>query len=298
MRLILKLLALLCLLGAVVPGCQVAQSSDESHEEFSLLAWNIWRGGREDGEQVGPQRVVEVIQASGADVIAMQETYGSGEWIAEQLGYHFVPRGTNVSIFSRFPVVADVSVFQEFKCVGAIVELPNSQLVAVYSIWLPYDAEIWAEGTREGKPREELLAATASSASDLQQIRELAEQAVIDAGYGEIPIVFAGDFNSMSHLDYTAAAGEQYGYVIDWPTSRVMTDHGYVDAYRTLIPEVDRQQDRTWTPRFPEQQQDRIDFVYWRGALRPIATQVIDEHAVQFPSDHAALLVSFAGVTR
>ena len=87
------------------------------------MTWNIWHGGREDGDKVGPQRVVEIIKQSKADVIAMQETYGSGEWISEQLGFHFHPRGTNVSIFSRYPVLEDVSVFEEFKCVGAILGL-------------------------------------------------------------------------------------------------------------------------------------------------------------------------------
>ena len=52
--------------------------------EFRVMTWNIWHGGREDGEEVGPLRVAEVIRDSQADVVAMQETYGSGERIAEE----------------------------------------------------------------------------------------------------------------------------------------------------------------------------------------------------------------------
>ena len=26
--------------------------------DFSVMTWNIWHGGREDGEKVGPQKVV------------------------------------------------------------------------------------------------------------------------------------------------------------------------------------------------------------------------------------------------
>ena len=85
----------------------------------------------------------------------MQETYGSGELISEALGFNFLPRGTNVSIMSRFPILEDISVYHEFKCVGAIIELPDKTPLAFYSIWLPYDAEIWAVGTREGKSKEE-----------------------------------------------------------------------------------------------------------------------------------------------
>ena len=74
--------------------------TDEANS-FRAMTWNIWHGGREDGDKVGPQRGVEIIKQSKADVIAMQETYGSAEWISEQLGFHFHRRGTHVSIFSR-----------------------------------------------------------------------------------------------------------------------------------------------------------------------------------------------------
>jgi len=89
-----------------------------SSGEFGVMAWNIWHGGREDGEIAGPKRVAEVIQRSGADIVCMQETYGSGGMIAEELGFHFQPRGTNCSILSRFPISEDISVFEPFKCVG------------------------------------------------------------------------------------------------------------------------------------------------------------------------------------
>ena len=95
------------------------------------MTWNIWHGGREDGEKIGPQRVMEVIRQSKADIVAMQETYGSGEWISEQLGFHFHPRdSTNVSIHSRYPVLEDISVFEKFKCVGALLELPEGRKLA------------------------------------------------------------------------------------------------------------------------------------------------------------------------
>jgi len=124
-------------------------SADDAESTLAVLAWNIWRGGREDGEQVGPQRVVDVIRDSRVDLVAMQETYGSGELIAKALGFHLHARGTNVSILSRYPVVEDISVFEEFKCVGALIELPDQTRVALYSIWLPFDGEIWQPGTRD-----------------------------------------------------------------------------------------------------------------------------------------------------
>ena len=281
-------------------GCAVIGINSTAKSDFSVMTWNIWHGGREDGDKVGPQKVIRVIKNSRADIIAMQETYGSGELISEALGFNFLPRGTNVSIMSRFPILEDISVYHEFKCVGAIIQLPNKTPLAFYSIWLPYDAEIWAVGTREGKSNEELLAACASSASDLEQILTLAKAKLSESIYADIPIIIAGDFNSMSHLDYTENAVDQYEYIIDWPTSKYITDAGFTDSFREQHPIVNRKLGSTWSPRFPNQQQDRIDFIYYlKDSMksvnsvkyhRPLEFQ---NKFVTFPSDHAALVTSF-----
>jgi len=270
---------------------------------FSVMTWNIWHGGREDGEKVGPQRVIKVIKNSRTDIIAMQETYGSGELISEALGFNFLARGTNVSIMSRFPIIEDISVYHEFKCVGAIIELPNKTPLAFYSIWLPYDAEIWEVGTREGKSKKELLAACASSASDLERILTLAKAKLAESNYADAPIIIAGDFNSMSHLDYTEDAIDQYGYVIEWPTSKYISAAGFTDSYREQHPTVNRELGSTWSPRFPNQQQDRIDFIYYSNNSmksiksvkydRPVESRTLLNGPASFPSDHAALITRF-----
>jgi len=41
--------------------------------DFSVMTWNIWHGGREDGDKVGPQKVIRVIKNSRADIIAMKK---------------------------------------------------------------------------------------------------------------------------------------------------------------------------------------------------------------------------------
>ncbi len=267
---------------------------DSAGVSFQVMAWNIWHGGREDGEEIGVQKTIDVIRNSGADLIAMQETYGSGEIISEALGFHFHPRGTNVSIHSRFPVLADVSVFQEFKCVGAVIELPDGSPLAFYSIWLPYAEDIWLPEIREQCDEARMLAACQVSADDLAKILDLMHAKLHDSGYAEIPVIIAGDFNSMSHLDYTPAAADQYdGWVLNWPTSQVIHDAGFIDSYRQVHPTVNRMRDRTWSPRFTEQEQERIDFIYFRGNLTPTSAEVIQSHADGFPSDHAAVVSKF-----
>ncbi|XZE54660.1 endonuclease/exonuclease/phosphatase family protein [Planctomycetaceae bacterium SH139] len=277
-----------------ISPCIQRTAADDAQPKVDVLAWNIWRGGREDGEQVGPQRVVDVIRDSRVDLVALQETYGSGELIAEALGFHLHARGTNVSILSRYPVVEDISVFEEFKCVGALIELPDQTRVAMYSIWLPFDGEIWQPGTRDVRDVAGMLRVCAPSAEDLSKLYAAIESRLAGEQYAGVPVIIAGDFNSMSHLDYSEVARDQYQAVVDWPTSRILIEAGFRDAYRELNPQIDRLGDRTWTPRFPEQEADRIDFVYYRGdRLAARAAKIIDSHAERFPSDHAAVYTRF-----
>ena len=69
-----------------------------------------------------------------------------------------------------------------------------------------------------------------------------------------------------------------------------MADAGFTDAYRNTHPDPLAHPGRTWTPRNPASWQDRIDYIYHRGLLRCAAAEVLDHHAIQWPSDHAAVL--------
>ena len=273
--------------------------SAQDFDQLRIMSWNIWHGGREDGKEVGPKRVIEVIQQSNADIVAMQETYGSGEIISKALGFHFQPRGTNLSIHSRFPIVEDISVFEEFKCVGGLVELPDKSRIAFYCIWLPYGEDIWLPNVRDKSDSNALLKACQPSHDDLKKILEQIKKRLSDHKYDDVPVIISGDFNSMSHLDYSLITEEQFGSSIQWTTSQLMTDRGFRDTYRETNPIVDRKTDSTWSPKFPEQEQDRIDFIYYladrscSANWRARQSNVLRQHAVKFPSDHAAVLTTF-----
>lgn len=278
-------LALLGLLMATLA------TSAPAPENLRLMTWNIWHGGRENDRFRGPRQVMDVIRQSQADVVMMQETYGSGELIARGLDFHFQPRGTNVSLHSRYPIEEDLSVGEPFNCVGALVRLPSGRRVAVYSLWLPYGEDIWIPATRRASSLEAMLAACQPSAEVLERLLDQIHQRLAGPQYADVPVVIGGDFNSMSHLDYTEVAREYYGRPVRWATSQLMTGQGYRDAFRELHPQISRAQDRTWSPRFPEQEQDRIDFIYFRGVgVEPVRAERIDTSAGLFPSDHAAVL--------
>ena len=89
-----------------------------------------------DGEDDGLRRVVEVIRESGADVVAMQETYGSGPRIADALGWYFYLRSSNISVLSRFPIVATHAVFEPFHCGGVTLDLGRRRKLSVFSLWI------------------------------------------------------------------------------------------------------------------------------------------------------------------
>ncbi len=283
------------LLSVVLPGSAEAQDSTAAAEpeQLRVMTWNIWHGGREDGPLAGPAKVAQVIRESGADLVAMQETYGSGELISDALGFHFQPRGTNVSIHSRFPILEDLSVHDEFQCVGALVELPDQRRVAFYSIWLPYSAEIWVEGTRDNSDPASVEAACAASAKSLGKLWGAVRARLAAPEYEGVPVVIAGDFNSMSHIDYGHVGVDQHGVVVDFPTSHILMDGGLIDSYRAVHPDIDRQRDATWTPRFPRQEQDRIDYIYASPTLKPIDSHIVRDLKDGFPSDHAALVTTY-----
>ncbi|MCG9895389.1 MAG: endonuclease/exonuclease/phosphatase family protein [Fimbriimonadaceae bacterium] len=285
------------MLGMLLAAAVIAPST----QEIRVLNWNVWRGGDQAMDAADPedkrrrqQSIIDVIRREEVDVVAMVETYGSGEVFAAGLGFHFLPRGTNVSIFSRWPIEKDVSVYKPFHCVGAIIRHPSGRRFALYSVWIHYVDDIWTDPrSRDGRSVADLLAKDGDS-------RKVEVQAIVDEiaeklkDEGPIPVIVAGDFNSNSHLDYVESARPIYGEPVAWPVTKIMESGGYQDSYRVCNPVIDRMKDRTWSPRFPEQIQDRIDFTFWKGdRLEAVESRMVDQAVPRWPSDHAAVFSRF-----
>ena len=88
-------------------------------QQLKVLAWNIWHGGRRYGEKVGLKRTIETIKASNADIVGLIETYGSGEKIADALGYEFYLISSNLSIMSKYPITQTIEAFRAFNFGGS-----------------------------------------------------------------------------------------------------------------------------------------------------------------------------------
>lgn len=265
-----------------------------SVSDIKIMAFNIYHGGHELGEEVGVNRVIEVIKDSGADVIGMIETYGSGAIIADALGYYFYLRSSNLSIMSKYPIKETYDLFDSFNCSGASLQISRTQTINYINLWLDY-RPITNDQLLNNESIENIIAGEWElRAKQLQTIlgnmKPLLQQ-------DEVPLVVSGDFNSDSHLDWgenTKNLSGHKGYVIEWPTSKLMFKAGFLDSYRVLYPDVIKYPCLTWSTMAKNELQYRIDFIYYKGkGMKVLNSEMIDKHRVRFPSDHAALTTTF-----
>jgi len=257
-----------------------------------VLAWNIWHGGRRKGRDEGVQRVVEVIKESGADIVLMQETYGSGPRISGRLGFDYFLRSSNLSVMSRFPIKDVHRLGPSFRFGGVTLELAPDVEMQAYSLWINHLPSV-SKQLDAGATGEELAAADYETrGKEMDSI--LAELLPHLAQTPDMPVLVGGDFNSGSHLDWTKTAKDlpdHHGRAVPWPVSLSMERAGFVDTYRAAHPSPVDASGRTWSPEFKDSHQDRIDYVYARGdAWRVVSSKVLDEHPRGWPSDHAAVL--------
>lgn len=261
--------------------------------KLSIMGFNIYHGGHELGEEVGVERVIDVIRDSGADVVGLIETYGSGEKIADALGYYFYLRSSNLSIMSRYPIEETYDLFRPFNCSGVSVRVSQSQTIRYVNLWLDY-----LPGTnqqiKDHLPVAEIIAEEwKTRASEMKQIIHEMSSLISEE---KVPMFVSGDFNIDSHLDWTEEARHLHGgYAIEWPVSKLMEDAGFVDSYRYLYPDPVKDPCMTWSPMWKDELQYRIDFIYYRKGqgVQPKSSRMIDHHKVRFPSDHAAMLTTF-----
>ena len=237
---------------------------DPEAELTSLTAgcWNIWHGGKHFtvDEHGWDSRVAiaEILKGENADVVMMQETYSSGDFIAAELGYYFATtvdwdylnQGSNISVLSRYPIkevyVQDDSPFMN---VAAKVAISNTQDMYVMSNW--YGMQQF------------------SAVFDFHQDRF--RQSDI------IPTLFAGDFNAVPHTDSGGS-----------PASLALLGAGFTDAFRSLYPDVAAH------PGHSHRSGSRIDQLYYKGAgLHNTSTRVISTWPTGFPSDHYLIVSTF-----
>lgn len=262
-----------------------------------VMTWNIWHGGRRYGQHVGVNRVIETIKSAQPDIIGLIETYGSGPVIADSLGYYFYLISSNLSIMSRVPITETIQAFRPFNFGGARLDAGQDREIVLLDTWLHYLPN-YSSKVEEGvaTPEELIVAEGETRHGEVQAILE--EVAEMDFK-PDVPVFMVGDFNSGSHLDWIESTKSiHFGYQVEWPVSKAMERAGFKDSYRKLHIDPLRDPGFTWTPRAATSTslyglRDRIDYIFYKGPVRPIESKVIDYHPVMFPSDHAAVISVF-----
>ena len=299
------------------------------------MTWNIWGKLNLEpkysiGGKTARQRVIEIISDSGADIITMTEAYGSAADIATALDYHYyTPHpDANLAIFSRYPMenFGDIEGLSSFSFIVSTVNLPNNRKVRVYNIWLTSEGRHIVEIKNKSLSDQEFNQGDQIRYNHLLQLLSHVNFKEDVVNVDRVPVIVAGDFNCVSHLDYnlkSKSRGLNHSRVLNCQTSKAMADVGFTDTYRAAHPLViDKTLGYTWTTvgqgytyvsgegfvpvdsNLQPQYQDpyaRIDYIYSAGKfIKPVNSKTIIHHRSnsdrsfpEFPSDHGAVLTTF-----
>lgn len=279
---------------------QITPSRKNNPNVVKVLQWNIWHGGVHVGTD-GLSRVIDLVKATNADIVTMQEGYGAQKRIADSLGYHLQTPSLkdNLALFSRFPI-ASIPSSASFRSNPAKVTLPDGRRLLVNACWLryAYRPEYSCNYINTGHDTERWVAEDSILA--LKDIDEIITKDTNPYNPDqEIPVIIGGDFNSCSHLDWTASAAPlHYGYgPVPFPASRYLMEKGYLDSFREINSNECLRPEGTFAVIYGHLQVSRIDFLYYKGKnIKAISSKIIKttpEIDDVWASDHAAVLTTF-----
>jgi endonuclease/exonuclease/phosphatase family metal-dependent hydrolase len=267
---------------------------NKANETFKVLTWNIWNGGKQQGKVVGLDKICSIIQQSGADIIFLQEEFGSGEYIADKLDFIMYRRSNNLCVLSRFPIEKTYNIYRPLNSGAAIITLDKNQQIIACPVWLSFSPNIKGLLMNEEAHNDTIITLEKKSrGSEANFI--LSELNQFNQSLQNDNLILAGDFNSGSHLDWTTKNKDiKYNKVIPFPATLAFEDKGFIDAFRQVWKNENSHPGLTYSPLFKEGFTDRIDFVLYKGnRIVPIQATVIDTSSSFFPSDHGAVLVTF-----
>ncbi len=280
---------------------RITESSKNNPNIVKVLQWNIWHGGVHVGND-GLSRVIDLVKASNADIITMQEGYGGQQRIKDSLGYYMQTPSLkdNLVLFSRYPITEVIPTKKSFNSNPVKLTLPGNRQLLVNACWLryAYNPEYSCNYPNIGHNTSVWVAEDAlRGLADMQHIMEKDTKPYLTDD--DTPIIIGGDFNSCSHLDWTqAAAPIHFGYgPVPFPISQYMLDEGFKDSFREINPDEVARPEGTFAVIYGQLQVSRIDFLYYKGKnIKAVSSKIVKtapEIDDVWASDHAAVLTVF-----
>ena len=170
---------------------------------LSLLVFNVEYGGSKATDAV--------MRDLDADVVGVLESYNRLPEIAEAAGYPYYNVG--LQILSKYPILEAA----EADGLYSYIEVRPGEAIAMINTHLDYVKD-GPNRLERGVPVKDVLAT--ERAVRLASAEKLLPSATRLLGEGW-PLLFTGDLNEPSHLDWTAATAAQHGGIgpVAWPVS-------------------------------------------------------------------------------
>ena len=300
----ITMICLLCASGVTRANPDQSQTKKPG---LRVMTYNVLNGGTRRGQPLS--QTAKVIQASGADIVGLQEIGPSVKDLAALLGWKYLRHGSG-AIMTRFEIVEgyDGRIKPRMGSGGVRVRLDSGQEVYVFNAHLnPYPYQPYQLlGIGKGAIKTEAEAIAAANKTRGSQIEELLEK-IGKLPNKDLPVFVTGDFNEPSHLDWTAATAKsgRHPVKVAYPSSSALAKKGFTDAWRKFYPDEMKHPGYTWTPVSkpdnPKDHHDRIDFVYFKGKHIEVKNvSIVGENKKNadivvspYPSDHRAVVATF-----
>lgn len=317
-------------------------------EKFTVLQWNIWQ----EGTVVpgGYDAIVNEIVRLKPDFVTFSEVrnYHSTRF-CNRIVASLKERGEtyhsfysdDTGLLSRYPIADSTVVYPLHDDHGTVHRMLTEiygRKIAVYTAHLDYlsdayynvrgyDGSTWKKIPKPESIVEVLAVNDASFRDDAIKCFIKAARKDVENG---VMVVLGGDFNEPSHLDWIRETKDLYdhnGMIIPWTVPLLLDNAGFVDAYRTVYPDVlsypgftfpadnplIKVNRLTWAPESDER--DRIDYVFFypdrrlrlkdavlfgpKGSIRK-SERIVETSKDRFveplgvwPTDHKGVLVTF-----
>ena len=254
------------------------------YKSIKFLTWNISDGGNAYGEKIGLDRTLYVIKESKADIIALQETNGSGEYLADELGYYYYSISKKLSILSKFPIKRTVKLYKAEKSGGVEIAVSKKQYLYFFNISLDNSAD-WSNFNNKYYNKSFVQQEQKVRGIDLKEMME--QIRVLIKPKDNTSIVFSGEFNSISNIDNDGA-------IKNYPVSGLLKEYNFIDSYRNLNPSGRVYPGYTRNTESKNKRQGRVDYIYYKGnKLQVSDSEVLKHHPIKFPSSNFGVLTEF-----